>query len=90
MDTTWRKGRLTNAPGPGADPRGAILPLIPCMRAVARDFARDPGAADALVRDALVRALAEWEGVGPGDDPRSWLLDILRERAGASVGAERT
>ena len=86
-----REGRSTDNPGMAADePRGAILPLVPYLRAVARDLVRDPGAADALVRDALVRALAEWEEARPAGHLGPWLLGILRERAGGSVEPART
>src|SRR4051812_29917620 len=62
MNTTRCDGRLTEtAAAVGADdPRGAILPLVPHLRAFARTLDADPAVADALVRDALVETLGDW------------------------------
>jgi DNA-directed RNA polymerase specialized sigma24 family protein len=84
MYATECEARLTDTPGPGAGPRDRLLPLVPHLRAFARDLGNDdPVAADELVRDALVWALTTWHRLGPDDDLTARLAAVLRERAGS-------
>src|SRR3954470_20271936 len=62
------------------DPREAMLPLVPAMRAFARSLARDHQEADDLVQDALMLALDAWDRFAPGTNLKAWLFTILRNR----------
>ena len=63
-----------------ADPelRRQIGALLPELRAFARFLARDRAAADDLVQDAVVRALAALRQFEPGTSLKAWLFTILR------------
>ena len=66
-----------------ADPEPARLrrelaSLLPDMRAFARFLARDPVAADDLVQDTVVRALAALGQFRPGTNLKAWLFTIER------------
>lgn len=55
-----------------------IAALLPELRAFARFLARDRVAADDLVQDALVRALAAASRFERGTNLKAWLFTILR------------
>ena len=77
--------------------RGTMLALLPDLRAFARFLARDRAAADDLVQDTLVRALAALDQFQPGTNLKAWLFTILRnlffeqarrrQREAAALGA---
>lgn len=58
--------------------RREIAALLPDMRAFARFLARDATAADDLVQDTVVRALAALDQFTPGTNLRAWLFRIQR------------
>jgi len=60
------------------DVRGALLRLLPDLRAFARFLARDRTLADDLVQDALVRALGALDQYRPGTSLKAWTFTILR------------
>ena len=58
--------------------RAAMPALLPSLRGYARALCRDAQAADDLVQDTILRALAaeiQWQ---PGTNLRAWLFTILR------------
>jgi RNA polymerase sigma factor (sigma-70 family) len=61
-----------------ATARSEIVDLIPALRAFARTFYRDPSAADDLVQETLMRALASIHQFRPGTAMKSWLFTIMR------------
>ena len=61
-----------------ADLRRQIGALLPDLRAFARFLARDRTAADDVVQDAVVRALAASAQFQPGTNLKAWLFAILR------------
>ena len=63
-----------------ADLRREITQLVPNLRAFARLLVRDRAAADDVVQDALVRALAALHQFEPGTNLRAWLFTILRNQ----------
>ena len=60
------------------DLRRQIGSLLPELRAFARFLARDRTAADDLVQDAVVRALAALHQFQPGTSLKAWLFAIVR------------
>ena len=62
----------------GTGLRREIARLLPDMRAFARFLARDAAAADDLVQDTVVRALAALDQFAPGTNLRAWLFTIQR------------
>lgn len=58
--------------------RREIGELLPDMRAFARFLARDRVAADDLVQDTVVRALAALDQFAPGTNLKAWLFTIQR------------
>jgi RNA polymerase sigma-70 factor (ECF subfamily) len=54
-----------------------VLPEIELMLRVANSLTGDPGEAEDLVQDALIRAYRAIEGFD-GQHPRAWLLTIVR------------
>ncbi len=58
--------------------RREIAALLPDLRAFARFLVRDRAAADDLVQDALVRALAALWQFQPGTNLKAWLFAIVR------------
>lgn len=56
---------------------GDIEEQLPRLRGYARALTRDPGSADDLVQDALLRAYERAETYQSGHSLRSWLLSIL-------------
>ena len=61
-----------------AERRRQIATLLPDLRAFARFLARDRTAADDLLQDALVRALAALGQFQAGTNMKAWLFTILR------------
>lgn len=61
-----------------ADPRRALIALLPDLRRYARFLARHAAEADDLVQDAVVRALAALPQYQAGSNLRAWLFTILR------------
>ena len=58
--------------------RREIAALLPDLRAFARFLARDRAAADDLVQDTVVRALAALDQFTPGTNLKAWLFTIQR------------
>ena len=58
--------------------RSQIAALLPDLRGFARFLARDRAAADDLVQDGLVRALAALDQFQPGTNLKAWLFTIVR------------
>jgi RNA polymerase sigma-70 factor (ECF subfamily) len=58
--------------------RHRLIGLLPELRGYARFLARDVTAADDLVQDAVVRALAALPQLSEGAALRPWLFTILR------------
>ncbi len=52
--------------------------LLPELRAYARFLVRDQPAADDLVQDTVVRALAAMDQFQPGSSLKAWVFTILR------------
>lgn len=61
-----------------ADPRPALIALLPDLRRYARFLARHVTEADDLVQDAIVRALSALPQYRAGSNLRAWLFTILR------------
>jgi RNA polymerase sigma factor (sigma-70 family) len=55
-----------------------IAALLPDLRAFARFLIRNPAAADDLVHDTVVRALAATDQFHPGTSLKAWLFTIQR------------
>ena len=66
------------ADDPLASLRKELLGFLPDLRAFARFLVRDRVAADDLVQDTLVRALAALPQFQPGTNLKAWLFTILR------------
>lgn len=62
------------------DVRRQIAALLPDLRAFARFLVRDRVAADDIVQDSLVRALAAIDQFQPGTNLKAWLFTILRNQ----------
>ena len=58
--------------------RRQIASLLPELRGFARFLARDRAAADDLVQDAVMRALAALGQFQPGTSLKAWMFTILR------------
>ena len=75
-----------------------IVDEIPRLRRYARFLLRNPQAADDLVQDTLVRAVAAVDGWQPDSNMRAWLFTIMKNvmrndfrrarNAGVQVGEE--
>jgi len=63
-----------------AEIRRQIAGLLPDLRAFARFLVRDRVAADDLVQDTIVRALAAIDQFQPGTNLKAWLFTILRNQ----------
>ena len=61
-----------------AEMRGALLSLIPNVRAFAVSLCGDVGYADDLVQETLLKAWTHFERFVPGTNLRAWLFTILR------------
>ncbi|GJD49109.1 hypothetical protein OPKNFCMD_1839 [Methylobacterium crusticola] len=57
--------------------RPDVLDLLVPLRRYARSLTRDPGQADDLVHDTLVRALERQGTLRPGTNLRTWLMTVL-------------
>ncbi|MEO0390171.1 MAG: RNA polymerase sigma factor [Pseudomonadota bacterium] len=60
------------------DPRDELVTHLGPMRAFAISLTRNPGLADDIVQDALVKAWSNIEKFEPGTNMRAWLFTILR------------
>ncbi len=60
------------------DIRRQMTKLLPDLRAFARFLTRDATAADDLVQDTVVRALAAQDSFQPGTNLKAWLFTIQR------------
>ena len=58
--------------------RSQIAALLPDLRGFARFLVRDRAAADDLVQDALVRALAAMSQFQAGTNLKAWMFTIVR------------
>jgi RNA polymerase sigma-70 factor (ECF subfamily) len=58
--------------------RAALPPCLPALRSHARALCRDHAAADDLMQDTILRALAAEEQWQPGTELRAWLFTIQR------------
>jgi RNA polymerase sigma-70 factor (ECF subfamily) len=58
--------------------RGALVQLLPDLRAYARFLHRDSSRADDLVQETVLRALAASAQFQPGTSPKAWLFTIQR------------
>ncbi len=76
-----------NAGGRAVSPEFArtVLPHMDAAYRLARWLLRDPDAAQDVVQDALVRAMTYFGGFR-GDNPRAWLLRIVRNTAWSRRG----
>ena len=63
-----------------AEVRRQIGALLPDLRAFARFLVRDRVAADDIVQDSIVRALAAAGQFQPGTNLKAWLFTILRNQ----------
>lgn len=61
-----------------AEIRRQIAALLPDVRGFARFLVRDRAAADDLVQDSLLRALAALHQFQPGTNLKAWLFTIVR------------
>ena len=57
---------------------GEIIEMLPALRLLARSFVGDPDAADDLLQETLLKALAGISGFTPGTDLWAWLFTIMR------------
>lgn len=69
---------MSQAQPSGDVARDDIVKLIPALRAFARTFCREPGDADDLVQETLVKALGNLDKFTPGTKLKSWLFTIMR------------
>lgn len=65
-----------------------VLPHLDAAYNLARWLVRDRVAAEDLVQEAMLRALSYFAGFR-GENPRAWLLQIVRNAAYASAALER-
>src|SRR5579863_7624828 len=65
-----------------------VLPHLDAAYNLARWLTRDPGTAEDVVQEAVLRALTYFTGF-KGVNPRAWLLQIVRNTAYASHSLDR-
>lgn len=70
--------------------RAELIALLPQLRAFARFLARDTAAADDLVQETTLRALAAWRQFEPGTNLRAWLFTIQRNLLRQGLRRQRT
>ena len=56
------------------------LPHLDTLYRVALRLTGEPAAAQDLVQDTMLRALAAWKSFRPGSNARAWLVTILRNQ----------
>jgi RNA polymerase sigma-70 factor (ECF subfamily) len=61
-----------------ASPNEDVVALIPALRAFARSLCQDSDAADDLVQETLVKAIADLDEFQPDTRLKSWLFTIMR------------
>lgn len=61
-----------------ADPRRALIAVLPELRGFARFLTRQGASADDLVQEAVVRGLAALPQFQEGTNMRAWMFTILR------------
>jgi RNA polymerase sigma-70 factor (ECF subfamily) len=70
--------------------RAELIGLLPQLRAFARFLARDAAAADDLVQETTLRALAAWRQFESGTNLRAWLFTIQRNLFRQTLRRPRT
>jgi RNA polymerase sigma factor (sigma-70 family) len=65
-----------------------IVPYLGSAYSLARWLMKDATAAEDVVQDAFVRALGAFAGFR-GENPRAWLLQIVRNAALDAIGRRR-
>ncbi|MCQ9155081.1 sigma-70 family RNA polymerase sigma factor [Acidomonas methanolica] len=79
MSSRARPAAPVQPPAGGwASVRQGLAALLPDLRGFARFLTRDPAAADDLVQDTIVRALAAQAQFMPGTSLKAWLFTIER------------
>jgi RNA polymerase sigma-70 factor (ECF subfamily) len=78
VDTAERPAPLRRHPTLEDSERAEMLQLIPALRAFAVSLTGSTDAADDLVQETLVRAMARIETFEPGTNMGAWLFTILR------------
>ena len=73
-----------------ADPRRALIALLPDLRGYARFLVRDISEADDLVQEAITRALAALPQFQDGTNLRAWTFTILRNAFFEQARRQRT
>ena len=66
-----------------------IVSLIPALRAFARGFYRDADAADDLVQETMMKAIANIDKFQSGTRLKSWLFTIMRNTFYSQHGTRR-
>lgn len=77
-------------PTPTPDLGPQILETLPALRAFARSLTGNATAADDLVQDTVVNALANAEKFDPATTIRPWLFTILRNRFYSDMRRKKT
>lgn len=70
-------GRAPAGPDRDAEFCREVIPHRRELYAVALRYTKDPAAAEDLVQETLLRALANWDRFEPGSNCRAWLYRIL-------------
>ena len=76
--------------GPSAEFDADILATLPALRGFARALTGNAAAADDLVQDTVVNALANAEKFDPNTTIRPWLFTILRNRFYSDMRRKKT
>ncbi len=75
------EGRLASRAGArDAAFRDGLMATLPALLAFAQSLAPNPGRADDLVQEALLRAWANQDRFVPGTNMKAWLFTILRNQ----------
>lgn len=84
---------LPAAASPHASFQDLALPLLPSLYNTARWLTREPGEAEDLVQETIMKALAGFSGFEPGSNFKAWTFRILRNTyltSRAGLAARRT